>query len=74
MQNYQADLELTLLHIQQVEQRIADQQARIAHLRKIGGQTDIAEDLLRTLQTTQLLLRDLLARITGPIPPDKASI
>jgi len=74
MQEIQPELELALLHIRQVELRIAEQQARIAHLKKIGGDTELAEELLKTLQQSLALLKDYLARITGLIEPDKASI
>jgi len=73
MQNYQADLELSLLHIKQLEQRIADQQARIEYLRKIGASTELADQLLRSLQETLGLIKQHVAVLTGPIEPDKAS-
>jgi len=73
MEHVQPELELALLHIRQVEQRVAEQQARIAYLKRIGGSTEIAEQLLVTLQTSQMLLKDFLAHITGPVEPDKVS-
>lgn len=62
----QADLELALLHLQQLEQRIAEQRARIARLREAGGSTENAEDFLRTLLETLELVKLHVARITDP--------
>jgi hypothetical protein len=73
MQHVQPELELALLHIRQVELRVAEQRARIAYLRKIGAPTEVAEELLGTLQTSEMLLKNFLARTTGPIEPDKGS-
>jgi hypothetical protein len=73
MQHIQPELELALLHIRQVEQRVAEQQVRVARLRSIGAPTDIAEELLRTLQISHGLLKQFLAQITGPVEPDKIS-
>lgn len=73
MEQHQADLELALLHIKQVEQRVADQYVRVQRLRRMGASTEIAEDLLRTLQQSLILLKAHLAHITGPIDPDKTS-
>jgi len=73
MEHVQADLELALLHIKQVEQRVADQYVRIERLRRLGSSTELAEDLLVTLQRSLELLKTHLARITGPVAPDKMS-
>jgi hypothetical protein len=73
VQHVQPELELALLHIRQVEQRVAEQQARIAHLRELGASTELAEELLATLRTSQVLLTTFLARITGPVSADKLS-
>lgn len=73
MEQHQADLELALLHIKQVEQRVADQYVRVQRLRRMGSDTKLAEDLLQTLQDSLALLKKHLALITGPIEPDKAS-
>jgi hypothetical protein len=73
MQHIQPELELALLHIRQVEQRVAEQQLRVARLRSIGAPTDVAEELLRTLQTSHDLLKRFLAHVTGPVEPDKMS-
>lgn len=73
MEHVQADLELALLHIKQVEQRVADQYVRIERLRRIGSTTELAEDLLVTLQRSLELLKMHLARITGPLGSDKMS-
>ncbi len=73
MEYVQAELELALLHITQVEHRIAEQQSRIARLRGMGSPTVVAEDLLLTLQMSLGLLKSFLARITGPAVPDKIS-
>ena len=73
MEQHQADLELALLHIKQVEQRVADQYVRLERLRRIGAPPRIAEDLLQTLQDSLALLKKHLAFITGPVEPDKSS-
>lgn len=73
MEQFNADLELALLHIKQVEQRVADQYVRVERLRHMGAPTEFAEDLLKTLRHSLELLKKHLARITGPIGPDKVS-
>ncbi len=73
MEHFNADLELALLHIKQVEQRVADQYVRVDRLRRMGAPTELAEDLLKTLQHSLELLKEHLARITGPVEPDKLS-
>jgi hypothetical protein len=73
MEDLQADLELTLLHIRHAEQKVADQHARIEHLRREGAATDNAEDMLKTLQESLALLKQHLARMTGPVDPDSSS-
>lgn len=75
--NYiQADLELALLHVKQMEKRIAEQRERIAHLRSLGVSTAVAEDFLATLLDSLQLVKIHVARITGPRPDgaDKASL
>lgn len=69
----QADIELALIHIRQVEQCVAEQSQRIVRLKAVGGSTEIAEDFLKTLQQSLALLKQHLARIIGPVEPDKAS-
>ena len=73
MERLRADVELALLHIKQVEQRVADQYGRVERLRQLGAPTDVSEDLLRTLQHSLELLKSHLARITGPAGADKVS-
>jgi hypothetical protein len=39
----------------------------------MGAPTKLAEDLLKTLHRSLALLKQHLARVTGPIDPDKTS-
>jgi len=73
MEHFNADLELALLHIKQVEQRVADQYVRVERLKRIGASSEVAKDFLRTLQDSLRLLKRHLAYITGPVNPDKTS-
>jgi hypothetical protein len=76
MNHMQADLELALLHLKQMEKRIAEQRERIAHLKALGASTAVAEDFLATLLDSLQLVKIHVARITGPRPDgaDKASM
>ena len=68
VQDLQPELELALFQIRQLEQRITQQQARVASLKAIGAPVDHSEDLLRVLQRSQESLRRFLVRV---IPPKK---
>ena len=68
VQDLQPELDLALFQIRQLEQRITQQQARVASLKAIGASVDHPEDLLRVLQRSQESLRRFLVRV---IPPKK---
>jgi hypothetical protein len=66
---YRADLELARLHLSQIEQKIEEQQTRIATLKQNGQQSRSAEDLLKVLSQTRNLLLDFIQRTTPPVVP-----
>jgi len=66
VQDLQPELELALFQIRQLEQRITQQQARVASLKAIGAPVDHSEDLLRVLQRSHESLRRFLVRVTAP--------
>jgi hypothetical protein len=66
MQDLQPEIEFALFHIKQLEQRITQQQARVASLKAIGASVDHPEDLLRVLQRSHESLRRFLVRVTAP--------
>jgi hypothetical protein len=66
MDYIQADLELAILHLKQLEQRVDEQRARIARLKEMGAPSAVAEDFLRTLLDSLQLVKAHVAKITGP--------
>lgn len=73
MEYIQADLELAILHLKQMEQRVAEQRARITHLKSLGASSAVAEDFLRTLLDSIQLVKIHVGRITGLDIGDKSS-
>ena len=65
MTHTQADLEAALRQIKHAEDRITEQQARIARLMRHGQPIEFAEDLLRALRQSRELLQKHLATMTG---------
>jgi hypothetical protein len=73
MQHVQPDLELALLHLKKLEQRVADQRSRIVHLRDIGASTETAEQFLTVLHESVGLVKMHIARITSSDVNGKSS-
>lgn len=73
MRSFQADLELTNLHIRRLEARLAAQRAKIAVMRAIGRQTDAEDEALRDLAKSLEYLTEHRARTTAPATTRKAS-
>ena len=65
MENFQADVDLALHHLAQVEKRIREQRDRVETLRSSGASTENAEDLLVTLIEARNLLNRHLGRVTS---------
>jgi hypothetical protein len=65
MEYVQPDLELALLHLKQLEHRIAEQRARVARLREIGASTETAEQFLAVLRESVDLVKTHIGRITS---------
>jgi hypothetical protein len=61
--DHRADLELALLHLNQVEQRIVEQRHRVAYLQSQNQSTRHAEDLLATLIEAHTILNRHVARV-----------
>lgn len=73
MEHVQPDLELALLHLKQLEQRVAVQRSRIARLKEIGASTETAEEFLAVLRESVELVKTHIARITGIDVNEKSS-
>ena len=65
----ESDLEMVRRHVSEGERPIALQHRIIAHLREIGGSTELAEQLLAEFERTLLSHRRHLARAEAPEPP-----
>jgi thiamine biosynthesis lipoprotein ApbE len=65
----QTDLENAIRHVKETEARVAEQQARIARLRRHGQPTQAAEDLLSVLQKALELMKSHLGTLTQPDEP-----
>lgn len=63
---FKADVDLALLHKLQLEKRIAEQEERIARLRRLGGNTRAAQDFLQTLHETRELVIEHGLRLSEP--------
>lgn len=66
MRSFQADLELTTLHMKKVEARLAAQWAKIAVMRAVGRQTDVEDEALHELAKSLEYLKKHRANITAP--------
>ena len=64
MTSFQADLELTILHMNKLEARLAAQRAKIAVMRAVGRQTDIEVEAVRELEKSLEYLKKHRANIT----------
>jgi len=64
MTSFQADLELTILHMDKLEARLAAQRAKIAVMRAVGRQTDIEVEAVRELEKSLEYLKKHRANIT----------
>jgi hypothetical protein len=73
MEQFQADLELALLHLRQLEIRIAEQRCRIAQIQESGASTTTAEEFLSVLQQNAELVRRHIARIAKNDMAEKSS-
>lgn len=73
MEQFQADIDLALLHLKQLEMRTAEQRSRIAQLQTSGESADTAEELLSTLEQTLALVRMRVARISRTNTVENAS-
>jgi hypothetical protein len=64
MTSFQADLELTILHMNKLEARLAAQWAKIAVMRAVGRQTDVEDEALHELAKSLEYLKKHRANIT----------
>ena len=64
MTSFQADLALTILHMNKLEARLAAQRAKIAVMRAVGRQTDIEVEAVRELEKSLEYLKKHRANIT----------
>jgi len=64
MTSFQADLELTILHMNKLEARLAARRAKIAVMRAVGRQTDIEVEAVRELEKSLEYLKKHRANIT----------
>lgn len=65
----QTDLENAIRHVKETEARVAEQQGRVARLRRHGQPTQAAEDLLDVLQKALALMKAHLGTLTQPVEP-----
>jgi hypothetical protein len=65
MPHREADWEQALRHVRETEPLVAEQEARIEHLRAQGLPTEAAEDVLLQLQTTLDLMKTRLWTLTS---------
>ena len=70
MRHTQSDLEQAIRHVTETEARVAEQQARIARLRRHSQPTQAAEDVLDALQSALVLMKAHLGNLTAPLNPD----
>jgi DNA-directed RNA polymerase alpha subunit len=73
MEQARADLELAVLHLKQLEIRLAEQRSRIAQLREAGAATATAEEFLSVLQQNVELVKVHIARISKNEVVEKSS-
>ena len=62
---FRADLELARTHLGQVEKSIEQQRERIASLKSNGQPAESAENLMKVLSDTKLLILDFTKRPTA---------
>jgi hypothetical protein len=68
----ETDLEMTRRHVAQGERHVADQRKVVDHLRKIGGDTDMASQLLEEFEATLEDHRDHRNRLEAEARDDAA--
>jgi uncharacterized protein YydD (DUF2326 family) len=73
MEIAQAELELAIFHLKQVEERISQQREKIARLRADGLSADIEEKQLGRLIRSLDVLKTHLANVIDPVPHEAAN-
>ena len=66
MERAQAELELAIRHIKQVEERVSLHKEKIARMRERGLSVDVEEEQLRSLLTALEGLKARLANVLDP--------
>jgi hypothetical protein len=70
MEIAQAELELAIRHLKQVEERVSIQRKKIAVLRQSGLSADVEEDQLGSLLRALEVLKAHLANVIDPDKPE----
>jgi hypothetical protein len=70
MERAQAELELAIRHLKQVEERVSLQREKIARMRAEGLSPEPEEERLETLLRALEGLKTHLANVIDPIEPD----
>lgn len=66
MEQGQADLELAILHVKQLETRISQQRAKITRIHAEGLATDLEQEQLAALLRALEIVKAHLAGLTDP--------
>jgi hypothetical protein len=70
MEIAQAELDLAIRHLKQVEERVALQREKIARIRAEGRSPGVEEQALGSLLRSLEVLKTHLANVIDPVKPD----